>query len=76
MLNKETILRANDLFARDPVMQTLNLTIVALIEIRESIDKYVEQRITSDKVLEGLLKDIHFAIKERGQNETDQADSG
>lgn len=30
--------------------------IIALIEIRESVDRYIEQRIKSDKVIEGLLK--------------------
>lgn len=38
--------------------------IIALIEIRESVDRYIEQRIKSDKVLEGILKDIHGTVQE------------
>lgn len=37
-------------------------TIIALIEIREAVDRYIEQRIKSDKVVEGLLKDINYSI--------------
>lgn len=40
--------------------------VIALIEIRESVDRYIEQRIKSDKVLEGVLKDIYNAVQESG----------
>lgn len=32
--------------------------IIALIEIRETLDRYIEQRIENDKVIEGILQDI------------------
>ena len=40
--------------------------IIALIEIRETFDRYIEQRIKSDKVFEGILKDIYNAVQESG----------
>jgi len=40
------------------------LLVIALIEIRESVDRCIEQRIKSDKVLENVLKDIYSAFQE------------
>jgi len=40
--------------------------VIALIEIREAVDRYIEQRIESDKVFEGILKDIYNSIQESG----------
>lgn len=54
-IQRETFIEAGDVFL-----------IIALIEIREAIDRYIEQRIESNKVLEGVFKDIYSAIQESG----------
>lgn len=43
--------------------------IVALIEIRESIDNYIAAKIQSDKTIEGVLTDIQGGIAGIAENE-------
>ena len=54
-IHQRTVTETNDFYI-----------VIALIEIREAVDRYIEQRIKSDKVIEGILKDIYSAVQESG----------
>ena len=40
------------------------LRIIAIIELRESLDELLKARLQSNKVIEGLLKDIYGSISD------------
>jgi len=56
MLDKEKFAKEIDEYS---IIKTGEVfLVIALIEIRETLDHYIEQRIKSDKVIEGVLEDI------------------
>lgn len=57
MLDKKKF--TNQIYDRKSIIEDGDaFLIIALIEIRETIDGYIEHRIESDKVIVGVLKDI------------------
>jgi len=52
-------IKKNESFTQLPNFETTMLLIF------ESLDNYLEHRIDSDKVLQGILKDIHNSIESK-----------
>ena len=48
--------------AKHPLSEAGGLKITTLLLIGESLDDYIEHRMETDKVLEGILKDIQGSL--------------